>query len=448
MISLPEEVLPFEMVRIGSASFAGGNGTASNPYQISNVSQLQNMSANLSAHYVLINDINASETKDWNWNGSAYNGFDPIDGDYYHPFNGSINGGGFKIIKLFIKRPSDYEVGLFKFVMNSRIQDISLIDVNITGKNYVGGLVARAGSTSFFNCSISGNISGENNVGGLIGASQYDKEEIIFNCSSDCNINGYRTIGGLIGSSSITIEKCHSSGSVIITDCNAGGLVGGSSSRIQNCTYSGTVTGNDYIGGIVGISSGDLKNCTFHGNVSGRMYVGGLIGKEGSVNDYDSTITFCRSSGNISGNDRFCGGLIGSNYGDVSNCTFQGNITGMAKEMGGLIGSCYKTTIKNCSSSGNIHSTNHIIGGVIGDLGYYTSIEHSSFSGDVSGDSIVGGFVGTNSQSEISNCSTRGNVSGMKNNIGGFVGENIGPIKNCYSSANISGNGTNIVFHA
>ena len=46
--------------------FSGGSGTSGDPYQISNVSELQNMSSNLSAHYVLKNDINAYATKTWN----------------------------------------------------------------------------------------------------------------------------------------------------------------------------------------------------------------------------------------------------------------------------------------------------------------------------------------------------------------------------------------------
>jgi len=69
------------------SSFAGGNGTIQNPYQISNVTQLQNMSANLSAHYMLVNDINASVTSGWNLGA----GFDPI-GDNTNRFTGSLDG--------------------------------------------------------------------------------------------------------------------------------------------------------------------------------------------------------------------------------------------------------------------------------------------------------------------------------------------------------------------
>jgi hypothetical protein len=55
--------------------FSGkGSGTPWDPYVITNVKQLQEMKYDLKAHYVLGNDIDASETKNWN-NGQ---GFEPI----------------------------------------------------------------------------------------------------------------------------------------------------------------------------------------------------------------------------------------------------------------------------------------------------------------------------------------------------------------------------------
>ena len=49
-----------------SYSFSGnGSGTEEDPYQISTVEQLQEMNDDLSAHYILMNDIDASETREW-----------------------------------------------------------------------------------------------------------------------------------------------------------------------------------------------------------------------------------------------------------------------------------------------------------------------------------------------------------------------------------------------
>jgi hypothetical protein len=88
--------------------FSGkGSGTPDDPYVITNVKQLQEMKYDLKAYYVLGNDIDASETKNWN-NGQ---GFEPI-GDYKNPFTGSFDGRGHKIYNLYINTTRDY-VGLF-----------------------------------------------------------------------------------------------------------------------------------------------------------------------------------------------------------------------------------------------------------------------------------------------------------------------------------------------
>ncbi len=51
-----------------------GSGSSSTPYRIATLCQLQDISSSLTAHYVLVADINASETKTWNIGA----GFRPI----------------------------------------------------------------------------------------------------------------------------------------------------------------------------------------------------------------------------------------------------------------------------------------------------------------------------------------------------------------------------------
>ena len=90
------------------SSFSGGSGSASDPDQISNVTQLQVMSTDSYIHYALINDIDASETI--NWNGG--DGFKPV-GSIYQGFIGSLDGRNFTIANLFIDRV-ERDVGLFE----------------------------------------------------------------------------------------------------------------------------------------------------------------------------------------------------------------------------------------------------------------------------------------------------------------------------------------------
>jgi len=49
-----------------TAAFSGGgSGTPADPYRITNVGQLQEMKDDLSASYILVNDIDASATIGW-----------------------------------------------------------------------------------------------------------------------------------------------------------------------------------------------------------------------------------------------------------------------------------------------------------------------------------------------------------------------------------------------
>ena len=70
------------------AQFAGGSGTEEDPFQISTVDQLQEIRNHTDKHFIQINDIDASETENWN-DGK---GFNPI-GDDVVRFRGSYIGG-------------------------------------------------------------------------------------------------------------------------------------------------------------------------------------------------------------------------------------------------------------------------------------------------------------------------------------------------------------------
>ena len=50
------------VVSIGLAFSGNGAGTETDPYQITNIEQLQEMNDELDAHYILMNDIDASDT--------------------------------------------------------------------------------------------------------------------------------------------------------------------------------------------------------------------------------------------------------------------------------------------------------------------------------------------------------------------------------------------------
>jgi hypothetical protein len=96
-------------------SFSGnGSGTEADPYQITTVEQLQEMNDDLDAHYILMNDIDASETREWNVGDhdddpetpDSATGFLPI-GQYTYEqplksFTGSLDGQEYSINKLYL----------------------------------------------------------------------------------------------------------------------------------------------------------------------------------------------------------------------------------------------------------------------------------------------------------------------------------------------------------
>jgi hypothetical protein len=207
--------LIFNWENIVSAFSGSGGGTSGSPYIITNCTQLQEMNDDLTATYILGNNINCSNTT--NWNSGA--GFEPIGdgvtGGEENAFTGTFNGNGYDIIGLYINRPNEYYVGLFGY-SNGDILNVNLINVNVTGLDAVGGLVGWSDSYYYIsfigNCSVGGIVKGRNNVGGLAG----DYTGLINYSSSSSEVIANTSVGGLIGYtySGSTISNSYSTGKV------------------------------------------------------------------------------------------------------------------------------------------------------------------------------------------------------------------------------------------
>ncbi|MFC1754167.1 GLUG motif-containing protein, partial [Thermoproteota archaeon] len=142
-----------------------GSGTAGDPYQVTNCSDLNETRDNLTAYYVLMNDIDCSATSGWN-SGA---GFDPI-GNGTTVFAGNFSGDNYTITGLYINRGAETDVGLFGRINDSVVKDVGLIDVNVTGMMYVGGLIGHARGGSIIDHSYAdGTVTGTTFVGGLVG---------------------------------------------------------------------------------------------------------------------------------------------------------------------------------------------------------------------------------------------------------------------------------------
>ena len=144
-----------------------GDGSEANPYEVGDVDQLQYINEQgLSANYVQVSDIDASDTSEWN----GGDGFDPI-GNFTIPFKGTFDGADHTISDLYIDRGSTRHVGLFGVASAGHLENVGLEDVNITGSVAVGGLVGLNRGTvreSYATGSVNASRFG---AGGLVGNS-------------------------------------------------------------------------------------------------------------------------------------------------------------------------------------------------------------------------------------------------------------------------------------
>jgi hypothetical protein len=266
--------------------FAGGNGTAEDPYQIADWWHLDNVRNYLSSHFIVIRNLDSSSigyTELASPTASGERGWQPIgnttsDND---KFAGSFDGQGYEICDLFIDRSGESDVGLFGVIREAGvIQNVGVVRANVTGNDDVGGLVGKNEGT--LNTSYSaGSVTGDDFVGGLVGKN----EGTASNSSSSSSVTGDTRIGGLVGQNSATVSDSYAAGSVTGSDY-VGGLVGRNEGTVSDSYSTGSVTGYDDVGGLVGRNEGTVSDSYSTGSVTGYDDVGGLVGwNDGTVND-------------------------------------------------------------------------------------------------------------------------------------------------------------------
>jgi hypothetical protein len=441
-----------------NGSFGGGDGTSGNPYIIEDARDLQNMSSNLSAYYVLSNDIDASATVGWN-SGA---GFAPV-GTSANKFTGGLDGKNYTISGLFIKRSSTDNVGLFGYISpGGSVKNIGLVDSNVTGRSNVGGLVGwNYGTVSFSYAT--GNVTGTGDcIGGLVGANY---QGTLNGSHASGNVNGTGIgVGGLAGyNSQGMVNNSYSTANVTGKNDIAGGLVGENDhGTVINSFATGNVNGTVNTGGLLGYNFYGPVNSSFStGNVTGTKYVGGLVGADfqGTVNDsyatgfvtgtnantggllgttYRGSVNDSHARGNVTGTTSSVGGLIGENYnGKVNNSYAAGNVFGKCDNVGGLVGYNRQGIINNSNATGNITGTNNRVGGLVGNNSGMVNTSYAT--GNVTGTDYVGGLVGLSDSGTVKNSYATGNVMG-NGTVGGLAGCNNGTVNNSYAAGKVFGN--------
>ncbi|WP_255192650.1 GLUG motif-containing protein [Natronobeatus ordinarius] len=269
---------------------AEGDGSADDPYVITDATELQGIASEPDAHYELGDDVDASDV-----GGSG--GFEPIEA-----FAGHLDGNGYEITGLTIDRPEENDVGLFADTeASATIERVRLVDVEIVGNNTTAGLAGSNAGTierSF----VSGTVESESgssfaDVGGLVAENNGTITESF--STADVTAEEAGRVGGFVGRNRETIEDAYATGDVVGDD-DVGGFVGNNSGTIETSYATGIVGGPD-VGGFAGSSDTEV-DCYWDEEASGLAFTAGdatglstdeMQGADGTDNltgfDFDST---------------------------------------------------------------------------------------------------------------------------------------------------------------
>jgi hypothetical protein len=205
------------------------------------------------------------------------------------------------------------------------------------------------------------------------------------------------------------------------------GYVGGKGVIKNVGVVNAYVVGEFCVGGLVGINWGTVSNSHSDGSISGSDQVGGLVGGNGG------SVSNSYSTGIVIG-DRHVGGLVGASTGPVSNSHFAGSVSGESR-IGGLVGGMSGTTVSNSYFTGSVSGSSDQVGGLVGYN--YGTVSKSYSGGSVNGDSYTGGLVGFN-RDKVSDSYSSANVTGRWL-TGGLVGQNRGTVSKSYSTGAVTG---------
>lgn len=424
-------------------NFAGGDGTESNPYQISDAAQLALLHKKMvddndelknnykSAYYVLTADITINDVADfdkWETNAPEYSwmpiGFDSAE------FDGVFDGKGYTLTGLYINtncgtadEESTNNYGLFDTV------DGTVKNVKID-KSYIA---------------VSGRPCGVGSIAGLL-----TDEAVIDNCSVNALMNCYdASCGGIAG-------KTYGGVDTGIVDDEEREI---RYATVSNSAFSGVITqvrdsAATYIGGIIGACDGNINACINNGTINFTAdnvdAVGGIAGlmSEGKVSECKNTGTL-----NCEASDEeklaIAGGIVGkvfvsatgsekymSRGAEITKCENNGIVSGQ-KYAGGIAGQVsndnndYCVTVSDCINGGVVSSKEYT-GGIIGYMncvgdnenGESIIVENCENNVDLS-EGTVGGiianFMSAKGDVKIKGCNNYGNLSADGQHCAGII---------------------------
>ena len=436
-------------------AFAGGSGTAEDPFQIANAQQLALLAKVTNqeydwdhlderdlyqnGYYVLTADISLNDTSNFaNWESEppAYV-WDPIGAASkdiergYADFSGVFDGQGHTISGLYslsarLHDEEDTAGGLFGDAERAQIRNVNITDSMLIAadKQNAGLLVGESSSSVIENCHVSGRLIVDNVAysGGVAG-------QVFGDVFADCSFSG-----------SIVAENEH-------TCADVGGVCGvlyATGERLVN--HASIEVRNSPViwdcGGVVGsVSQAALRDSVNNGNITvygQSKSIGGVCGR------VSASFGYAKDENGKTLEDENGKWIKVPENGEIINCTNNGSVIAVESErVGGIAGngsSVFKPTgtiiIQGCMNNGEIRGKEYaggIAGEVFAEYGNY-QLQQCVNTGSVTGSDRVAGIAGsvntTMGASVIEDCENRGGVTATSEEsgtAGGILGWGVDP---------------------
>ncbi len=374
-------------------AFAGGDGSATSPYGVNDVTTLANVDAcGTSATYFV-----QLATFDLGGSGTPWT---PIQ------LNGQYDGGGYSITGLYVNRTTaSASDALFSSIgTGASVANLTISSGSVSSSGTNIGMLAGTSSGSITNVTVSGTVATQGTIastviiGGLIG-----------------NL----ATGGSITSSSSTASVTWGATTLTGTTVQMGGLVGNTSgTSITSCSYVGTITATQRVGTFVLNAVGGLVGSVTAGSVSqnyaiatmsvnpntslGPQDIGGLVGQTAasitlSQNYASGSLTVTRVASSAVYNIGGMVGLAGATSTIINSYTMvtMSVTTATATDFyGGFVGKavaitdCYSANPTMSTTQGNAFAKASGVTGTV-TTSYYDSIGGLPTQGAITGLSAI-----------------------------------------------------------
>ena len=364
----------------------------------------------------------------------------PNEGETAVPFMGTFDGCGHTVSHMTVFAEKNVG-GMFGYVLNGDIKNVSVEDGTVTGIAYaeksvvvcggvaaiIEGVAEENAVSNLSDCYYTGTVATEGTfsafAGGIAGIANYTNISGCRNTGTISATDEFKSFpGGLVGhGEGVNITDCLNFGSVTAYGnkvVSSGGIIGnGYSAHIIDCSNTGSVIAKDnniasmpddaddkYLcasGGMAGVLAHDSQdasnianNCCNTGTIiasdSAKNCVGGIVGDilvgENEYSLDDIILSNCCNIATVNAygtKENFAGGVAGSNSKGftITNCYNTGDVTadsGTVNSVGGVTGNNTDINMSNCYSLDDCIKSGNIANGKSG-----TSLHSSQMSAAV-----------------------------------------------------------------